>query len=93
MEEQKPTNNKQAKASVTTKFNDELTILVDTLASAEKHYVRCIKPNDEKKSLSFDSTKVLSQLACNGVFVTVTLRKAGFSDRMEFSAFIDNCPR
>eukprot|EP01125_Pyxidicula_operculata_P000059 TRINITY_DN1008_c0_g1_i1.p1 TRINITY_DN1008_c0_g1~~TRINITY_DN1008_c0_g1_i1.p1 ORF type:complete len:1521 (-),score=561.84 TRINITY_DN1008_c0_g1_i1:153-4715(-) len=79
----------RVKPTVTMKFKDDLTKLVTTLASSERHYVRCIKPNDEKSPTGFTSEKVMSQLACNGVFETITLRKAGFSNRMVFDRFID----
>uniref|UniRef100_A0A6B2LCI5 Myosin motor domain-containing protein n=1 Tax=Arcella intermedia TaxID=1963864 RepID=A0A6B2LCI5_9EUKA len=63
--------------------------LIETLSSSERHYVRCIKPNELRSPSVFDSFKVLNQLSCNGVFETVTLRKAGFSIRLPSDRFIE----
>lgn len=44
-------------------FKKELLALVDILNSSNRHYIRCIKPNDLKKPKHFDSVKVLEQLS------------------------------
>eukprot|EP01128_Nolandella_sp_AFSM9_P007297 TRINITY_DN3957_c0_g1_i1.p1 TRINITY_DN3957_c0_g1~~TRINITY_DN3957_c0_g1_i1.p1 ORF type:complete len:1145 (-),score=296.70 TRINITY_DN3957_c0_g1_i1:92-3526(-) len=77
------------KKSVVSKFKGDLGDLAKTLAASSRHYVRCIKPNDTKAALDFESVKVMTQLACNGVFESVALRKAGFSNRLEFAHFIN----
>ena len=45
------------------KFKADLANLAQTLASSNRHYVRCIKPNDKKAPNDFDSKKVMAQLA------------------------------
>jgi len=66
-----------------------LVRLVDVITASERHYTLCIKPNDEKSSKIFTSSKVLQQLKCNGVFETVKLRKEGYSLRLPFKNFED----
>lgn len=43
-------------------FKRELQILSKILNESERHYVRCIKPNDEKAPNNFVAPKVLHQL-------------------------------
>lgn len=43
-------------------FRKELQSLADLLEDSERHYVRCIKPNESKMPLEFDPVKVLQQL-------------------------------
>jgi len=69
-------------------FRKELQSLADLLASSERHYVRCIKPNDVLKANLFKPTKVLEQLRSNGVMETVALRKAGYASKMTEESFI-----
>ncbi len=57
------------------------------MASAERHYVRCIKPNDSKKPGDFENTKVLQQLRSNGVMETIRLRKAGYEQKILAETF------
>jgi myosin heavy subunit len=62
-------------------FRKELQALMDLLSSSERHYVRCIKPNNELKHSCFKPDKVLEQLRSNGVMETVHLRKAGYASK------------
>jgi myosin heavy subunit len=59
------------------------------LSASDRHYVRCIKPNETKSDQVFDTEKVRLQLLCNGIFETVAIRKAGFSMRLPFERFFD----
>ena len=53
------------------------------------HFVRCIKPNNEKVPGHFDKEKVLTQLQYTGVLETIRIRRQGFSHRVPFKEFID----
>lgn len=50
------------KTTVTQIFKQQLFVLADVLENSERHYVRCIKPNDEKRPNVFHPVKVLQQL-------------------------------
>ena len=52
------------------------------------HYVRCIKPNENKKFDEFNGISVLRQLKCSGVLATVRIRSGGFPNRRPFKEFI-----
>ena len=41
-------------------FKNSLVELMKTINSTNVHYIRCIKPNEEKKAWEFDSLMVLS---------------------------------
>lgn len=76
-----------SKATVTKRFQQSLTKLVTMLANSQRHYVRCIKPNDLQQSLVFSGNKVLTQLKCNGVFETIKMRKAGYASHTPYQDF------
>lgn len=72
------------------KFKLDLTSLVVTLTSCERHYIRCITPNQRKEPLSFEDTKVMHQLRCTGIMETIKVRKAGFPIRMTWEMFFNS---
>ncbi len=49
------------------KFRDSLNALMESIGTTEPHYVRCIKPNDQKRELLFEPLRVIHQLRCGGV--------------------------
>ena len=49
-------------------FKNQLKNLYDTLCSTTPHYIRCIKPNPEKKPNVFHSEMVADQLRYSGKF-------------------------
>jgi myosin heavy subunit len=50
---------------------DSLAELMGTIEKTSPHYVRCIKPNPQKKPGIFEKPKVLEQLRCGGVLESV----------------------
>jgi len=76
------------KITVLQQFKTELTDLCKILASSNRHYVRCIKPNNLKVPDIIDGSKVLEQLRSNGVLETVKLRKAGYAQKFLFKKIL-----
>lgn len=79
------------KATLVQLFKRELQNLADLLAASDRHYVRCIKPNNTKQALVFDPIKVLEQLRSNGIMETVAIRKAGYPKKVLAESFFSRC--
>lgn len=70
-------------------FKNSLIELMKTIDSTNVHYIRCIKPNEQKKAWEFDSLMVLSQLRACGVLETIRISCAGFPSRWSYVEFAD----
>lgn len=62
--------------------------LLQKMVAGTPQFVRCIKPNDNKKAKAFESVKVLKQLRYTGVLETIRIRQNGFSHRFTFAEFL-----
>ena len=62
-------------------FRQQMGELVKVLGKCEPHYIRCIKPNDHKKSGSFDADRVRHQVRYLGLLENAQVRRAGFAYR------------
>uniref|UniRef100_A0A7N6A7K9 Myosin X, like 1 n=1 Tax=Anabas testudineus TaxID=64144 RepID=A0A7N6A7K9_ANATE len=76
------------KPTVSSQFRDSLHALMATLSVSNPFFIRCIKPNMEKKSNVFDPEVVLNQLRYSGMLETVKIRRAGFPVRRTFKDFV-----
>ncbi|PKU49419.1 myosin-iiib isoform x1 [Limosa lapponica baueri] len=52
------------------------------------HFIRCIKPNDDREALTFSHERVLLQLRYTGILETVKIRQKGYSHRILFEEFV-----
>jgi myosin V len=80
---------KQHKQTVGSQFRESLTQLITTLHSTTPHYVRCIKPNDDKCAFKWEAGKIVQQLRACGVLETVRISAAGFPSRWSYEDFYD----
>ncbi|KAH8063648.1 hypothetical protein JL722_2831 [Aureococcus anophagefferens] len=82
---------RKKKKSLCGKFRAQLDDLVAALARCAPHFVRCIKPNAEKRPDLFTSAMVQGQMRCAGVLEVCKIRRAGFAlcfaYRVSFDAF------
>ncbi|SCU80193.1 LAME_0B01970g1_1 [Lachancea meyersii CBS 8951] len=69
-------------------FKQSLIDLMTTIDSTNVHYIRCIKPNEDKEAWKFDNLMVLSQLRACGVLETIRISCAGFPSRWTYNEFI-----
>lgn len=84
----RPTNSLLKKPTLGAIFKSSLIDLMDTINSTNVHYIRCIKPNDEKVSWKFEPKLVLSQLRACGVLETIRISSTGFPGRWTFQEFV-----
>uniref|UniRef100_A0A1I7ZSE3 Myosin motor domain-containing protein n=1 Tax=Steinernema glaseri TaxID=37863 RepID=A0A1I7ZSE3_9BILA len=77
----------QRKKTVSCQFRDSLKELIVVLTSTRPHYVRCIKPNDEKERYCFEPKRAIQQLRACGVLETVRISAAGYPSRWSYEDF------
>ncbi|KAI5710172.1 hypothetical protein M8J75_006317 [Diaphorina citri] len=82
--------NKTTKRPLTagTLFRNSIISLVKALMSKEPHYVRCIKPNEEKSAVVFNDERVEHQVRYLGLLENVRVRRAGFAHRQPYDRFL-----
>merc|ERR1712130_956075 len=69
------------------KFRKQLSELYSSLTAANPQYIRCIKPNGQKKPDIFDTAMSLRQMKYAGLFEAVRIRKSGFPFRGDYETF------
>ena len=80
---------KDRKSSLSRQFQKQLQDLMRQLYKTEPHYIRCIKPNESKKPMSFVPQNCYEQLTYSGVFEAVAIRKQGYPFRLKHQEFAD----
>lgn len=73
--------------SVGQKHKESLALLIQQLNQTEPHFVRCLIPNQRKKSSHLDSNLILDQLKCNGVLEGIRISRLGYPNRVPFRDF------
>ncbi|XP_072004307.1 unconventional myosin-Vc isoform X1 [Engystomops pustulosus] len=79
--------NKELRMTVGSKFRNSLCLLMETLNATTPHYVRCIKPNDEKLPFEFDPKRVVQQLRACGVLETIRISAQSYPSRWTYIEF------
>uniref|UniRef100_A0A915Q4X9 Myosin motor domain-containing protein n=1 Tax=Setaria digitata TaxID=48799 RepID=A0A915Q4X9_9BILA len=75
------------KKCVSIQFRDSLRELMEVLSTTRPHYVRCIKPNDEKLPFTFKPKRAIQQLRACGILETVRISAAGYPSRWIYEDF------
>lgn len=70
-------------------FKASLHNLMETLSMTNVHYIRCIKPNEQKKAWEFTPGQVLGQLRACGVLETIRISCAGYPTRWTYEEFAE----
>lgn len=68
-------------------FKGSLASLMETIGMTNAHYIRCIKPNEQKRAWEFTPQQVLSQLRACGVLETIRISCAGYPSRWTYDEF------
>ncbi|KAJ0022796.1 hypothetical protein NQD34_014930 [Periophthalmus magnuspinnatus] len=74
--------------TVASYFRYSLMDLLSKMVAGQPHFVRCIKPNNDRQASNFDREKVLLQLRYTGVLETAKIRRQGYSHSILFANFI-----
>ncbi|XP_042658011.1 myosin-IIIa isoform X4 [Tyto alba] len=74
--------------TVASYFRYSLMDLLSKMVVGQPHFVRCIKPNNDRQANKFDKEKVLVQLRYTGILETAKIRRQGYSHRILFANFI-----
>mmetsp|Transcript_10588 Transcript_10588/g.25881 ORF Transcript_10588/g.25881 Transcript_10588/m.25881 type:complete len:1397 (-) Transcript_10588:192-4382(-) len=82
-------SSKQRKSSLASQFQSQLSRLMKNLNQTQPHYIRCIKPNNDKAPMKFVPKNCYEQLLYSGVFEAVAIRKQGFPFRMSHQEFLE----
>ncbi|XP_067994727.1 myosin-IIIb isoform X12 [Melanerpes formicivorus] len=69
-------------------FRYSLMDLLSKMVIGQPHFIRCIKPNDNREALTFSHERVLLQLRYTGILETVKIRQKGYSHRILFEEFV-----
>ena len=72
------------------KFCKEMKQLKKELKLCDHHYIRCLKPNEEKKPDLFYSNFVFNQIQYLGILATIQVRKNGYPTRRTYEDFYAN---
>uniref|UniRef100_A0A4W5RJF2 Myosin VC n=1 Tax=Hucho hucho TaxID=62062 RepID=A0A4W5RJF2_9TELE len=79
--------NKNHRTTVGEKFRSSLYLLMETLNATTPHYVRCVKPNEEKMPFEYDSKRVVQQLRACGVLETIHISAQSYPSRWTYIEF------
>lgn len=72
-----------------TQFKNSLNKLMENISYTNVHYIRCIKPNTEKRSDRFDQAMVVEQLRSAGVIEAIRISRSGYPSRLDSHEMID----
>ncbi|VDK52965.1 unnamed protein product [Anisakis simplex] len=73
--------------TVSMMYRESLNKLMTMLYQTHPHFIRCIIPNEQKKSGLIEANLVLNQLTCNGVLEGIRICRKGFPNRMLYVDF------
>lgn len=79
--------NQNNQKSLSFKFRLQMKELMNELKSCECHFIRCIKPNEEKKPNVWNGGLVLQQIRYLGVLESIKVRKESFPIRRPYALF------
>ena len=75
-------------ATVCMQYKQQVFDLMQTLTKCNQHYIRCIKPNDQKRAGLFQDDMTMEQVRYLGLLENVKVRRAGYAFRMPFDEFV-----
>jgi len=70
-------------------FRKSLAELLETLNATKTHFIRCVKPNENKSPNDFNKDVMLRQLYTSGVVQAVMSTRKGFPDHLLFEEILN----
>ncbi|KAG5883060.1 hypothetical protein JTB14_010448 [Gonioctena quinquepunctata] len=77
------------KKTLSSQFRTSLDALMKALGTCHPYFIRCIKPNHDKKPQIFDRSLCTRQLRYSGMMETARIRQAGYPIRYTYIEFVD----
>lgn len=74
--------------STSLQFRQQVNALIKQLNKSNPHYVRCIKPNEEKKPLLIENDTFRHQIRYLGLVENLRVRRAGYCYRETYPKFL-----
>nr|BAI63634.1 myosin10 [Tetrahymena thermophila] len=74
---------------ISQKFISEMSFLMDVLMQCNVQFIRCIKPNEEKKPQLFNQGFTLNQIRYLGVLESINIRKQSYPIRQSYESFFN----
>lgn len=71
------------------KFRRDMNNLIEQLIVCNCHFIRCIKPNEEKKQDCWNGHLALQQIQYMGMLDSLKVRKQSYPNRFKFSKFFE----
>ncbi|KAI3375240.1 hypothetical protein L3Q82_021746, partial [Scortum barcoo] len=82
------TNNHKQMPTLSGQFRQSLDSLMKALSSCQPFFIRCFKPNNDKKCELFDRELCMRQLRYSGMMDTIRIRGLGYPIRHTFQEFL-----
>jgi len=71
-----------------TQFRNQMSSLMDSLRACTPHYIRCIKPNTNKRGGEWNQELTANQIKYLGLLENVRVRRAGYAFRLPYGQFL-----
>lgn len=75
--------------TLSAQFKKSLDSLMRQLSQCHPFFIRCIKPNEIKRPMSFDRELCCKQLRYSGMMETIRIRRAGYPIRHTYREFVE----
>jgi len=85
---QSGTGSKKRAPTMGQQFKKQVLALMETLGATEPHFIRCLKPNEEKRGDLWDTPRMHEQVVFNGIPENIKIAQGGFVWRVDYEAFI-----